>query len=166
VTAVGIALLVIGIVMIIAEAHLATHGILGVVGVIALAASGLLLFNTDSSTFEVSAPVVIVVAILLGGGLTFAVSKAVEAGRAPVQTGREDLIGASGDIREPLTPVGQIYVDGALWRASLADDAAADDAERVRERGARVRVEAVEGLTLRVRPLAEVVSDTEEGARS
>ncbi|HEY8001348.1 MAG: nodulation protein NfeD [Vicinamibacteria bacterium] len=166
VTAVGIALLVIGIAMIIAEAHLATHGILGVVGVIALAASGLLLFNTDSSTYEVSAPVVIAVAVLLGGGLTFAVSKAVEAGRAPVQTGREDLIGASGDVREPLTPVGQIYLDGALWRASLADAADDDDAERVRERGARVRVEAVEGLTLRVRPLAEVVSETEEGARS
>ena len=67
---------------------------------------------------------------------------------------------------EKLGQIGQIYVDGALWRASLTDDAAADDAERVRERGARVRVEAVEGLTLRVRPLAEVVSDTEEGARS
>jgi membrane-bound serine protease (ClpP class) len=166
VTAAGIALLVVGIVMVIAEAHLNTHGIVGAVGVIALAASGLLLFNTDSSAFEISVPVVIVVAVLLGGGLAFTVSKAVAARHTPVQTGRENLIGSIGDVRVPLSPVGQVFVAGALWRAALADNAAADEAERVREHGARVRVEAVEGLTLRVRPLPEVVADTEEGVRS
>jgi membrane-bound serine protease (ClpP class) len=166
VTAVGITLLVIGVVMIIAEAHLDTHGIVGAVGVVALAASGLLLFDTNSSEFEVSAPVVIVVAVLLGGGLAFAASKAVEAGRAPVATGREHLVGVIGDVRVPFTPVGQVWVDGALWRATLADGAEPEEADRVRERGVRVAVEAVEGLTLRVRPLAEDVADTEEGVRS
>jgi membrane-bound serine protease (ClpP class) len=166
VTAAGIALLAIGVTLIIAEAHLNTHGIVGVVGVIALGASGLLLFNTDSSEFEVSVPVVIAFAVLLGGGLVLAISKAVQAGRTPVQTGREELIGATGDVRVPLTPIGQVWIDGALWRASLADDARADDAERVPGRGARVRVEAVEGLTLRVRPLKRAVADTEQGASS
>jgi len=163
-TAAGIALLVIGVGLMLAEAHLPTHGILGVVGVIALAASGLLLFNTDSSQFEVSVPVVLVVAVLLGGGLVFAVTKAVEARRAPVATGREELVGATGDVRVPLVPVGQVYVDGALWRARLAEDADPGEAERVRRRGARVRVEAVEGLTLRVRPQAELAAEREQGA--
>ena len=100
VTAVGIALLVIGIALLIAEAHLPTHGILGAVGVIALAASGLLLFNTDSSAFEVSAPVVIVVA---RAARRRARVRGHEGGRrharTPVQTGREELIGA--DRRRP-----------------------------------------------------------------
>ncbi len=164
VTAIGIALLVVGIVLLIAEAHLDTHGIVGAVGVIALAASGLLLFNTDSSAFEVSVPVVIAVAVLLGGGLAFAAKKAVDARHAPVTTGREEMIGAEGEVRVPLVPVGQVFVGGALWRASLAEDAEPGEDERVRERGARVRVEAVEGLTLRVRPQAEVVAEREEGA--
>ena len=166
VTAAGITLLVIGIALIIAEAHLDTHGIVGAVGVIALAASGLLLFDTDSSTFEVSVPVVIGVAVVLGGSLVFVVSKAVRAGKAPVASGPEHLIGATGEVRVPLGPVGQVWVDGALWRATLADDSPPEDAERVRERGVRVAVEAVDGLTLKVRPLAEVVADTAEGAHT
>jgi membrane-bound serine protease (ClpP class) len=168
VTAAGVALLVLGFALIIAEVHLPTHGILGIAGVIALVAAGLLLFDTNSSAFEVSVPVVILVAVLLGGGMAFIVTKAVEARRAPVASGREEMIGSVGDVRVPIDPIGQIFVSGALWRAKLADDAEPADAERVRQRGARVRVEAVEGLTLRVRPSAAEVesTDTEQGARA
>jgi membrane-bound serine protease (ClpP class) len=155
VTAAGIALLVVGVAMIIAEAQLPTHGILGVVGVIALALSGLFLFNTSSPDFEVSVPVVITVAVLLGAFFVFMVQKAVAARRRPVHTGWEELIGAGGDVRQPLNPVGQVFVDGALWRATAADDAGPADAERLRELGVRVRVQSVEGLTLRVRPAAD-----------
>ena len=47
VTVAGVLLLVAGIAMIIAEAHLPTHGILGASGVAALIASGLLLYDTE-----------------------------------------------------------------------------------------------------------------------
>jgi membrane-bound serine protease (ClpP class) len=162
VTPAGIALLIVGVGLILAEVHLPTHGLLGVAGVIALVASGLLLFNTDSSSFEVSAPVVIVIGVLLGGSMLFAVGKAVAARHEPVRAGPEELVGAIGDVRVALDPVGQIFVSGALWRARLADDAGPGDAQRVRDRGGRVRVEAVEGLTLRVRP----VSTTHQGESS
>jgi membrane-bound serine protease (ClpP class) len=155
VTAAGIALLVVGISFIIAEAHLPTSGVLGGVGVVALACSGLLLFDTGSDAFEVSVPVVVTVGLLLGGFLVFATRKVVEAHRRPKLTGWEEMIGATGEVRVPLDPIGQAFVGGALWRASLADGAADGEAERVRIRGARVRVESVEGLTLRVRPVEQ-----------
>jgi membrane-bound serine protease (ClpP class) len=155
VTAVGIALLIVGIALIIAEAHLPTSGVLGVIGVGALAGAGLLLFDTGSEEFEVSAPAVIVVAIALGGALAVAVRKVVHAHRAQPLTGWEELIGAGGDVRVPLDPVGQVFVQGALWRATAADGVAEADARRLRERGVRVTVESVEGLTLRVHPEAE-----------
>jgi len=163
VTAAGIALLVVGIGLIIAEAHLPTNGVLGAVGVLALALSGLLLFDTGSDAFEVSAPVVIVVALLLGGALAFAVQKVVAARHRPVMTGWEEMVGAVGEVRQPLVPAGQVFVDGALWRAVPAEGAPAGEVERVSRRGARVRVEAVEGLTLRVRPL-EREAEPVEGA--
>jgi len=64
-------------------------------------------------------------------------------------------------VREPLDPIGQIFVEGALWRAELTPPGAGTEQAatgsagdgRPLERGSRVRVESVEGLTLRVRPL-------------
>jgi membrane-bound serine protease (ClpP class) len=159
VTAAGILLLVLGVALIIAEAHLPTHGILGGVGVLALALSGLLLFNTNSDAYEVSVPVVILVAVLLGGFMAFAVQKVVQARRRPVITGWEEMVGAEGEVRDRIDPVGQVFVEGALWRASLADGTGADGEPL--ERGVRVRVESVEGLTLRVRPVSQTAKEDE-----
>jgi membrane-bound serine protease (ClpP class) len=150
VTLTGILLLAFGVAMIIAEAHLPTHGILGASGVLALIASGLLLYNTNTSAFEISPVVVVIVGLLLGGGLAFAVERAVRARREPKRTGWEEMIGAVGEVREPLDPVGQVFVNGALWRADLVGG---DGDRRGLERGSRVRVESVEGLTLHVSPV-------------
>jgi membrane-bound serine protease (ClpP class) len=160
VTAAGIILLVAGIGLIIAEAHLATFGILGVIGVIALAVSGLMLYDTDAEGFEISAPLVIGVAVVLGGLLAIAVKKVVEARRNPVWTGEEELPGEEGDVRVAIDPVGQVFIHGALWRAESADGA---DAGPIPP-GTRVRVESVDGLTLKVRTVPEVVETTLEGA--
>jgi membrane-bound serine protease (ClpP class) len=160
VTLTGVLLLVVGVGMIIAEAHLPTHGILGASGVAALIASGLLLYDTNTSAFEVSPVVIVFVGLLLGGSLAFAVERSVRARRRPKRTGWEEMIGAVGEVREPLDPVGQVFVEGALWRAELVG---ANGARRQLERGSRVRVESVEGLTLHVSPVG--AADTAEPSR-
>jgi membrane-bound serine protease (ClpP class) len=99
------------------------------------------------------------VALLLGGFMAFAVRKVVQARRNPVITGWEEMIGAEGEVRDRLDPNGQVFVRGALWKASLADGAGAEDGAL--ERGVRVRVESVEGLTLRVRPVSQAAKENE-----
>ena len=89
----------------------------------------------------------IVAGLLIGGFLAFVVSKVVEARRRPGRTGWEEVMGVEGEVREPLDPVGQVFVEGALVGARREADGRAD-----RAAGARVRVESVEGLTLRVTP--------------
>jgi membrane-bound serine protease (ClpP class) len=136
--------------MLIGEAYLPTHGILGASGVAAIIASGLLLYDTNTSAFEISPWVVVIVGLILGGLLAIVVHKAVQARRAPKKTGWEEMVGAVGEVREALDPVGQVFVQGALWRAEVTG---ANGDGRVLGRGVRVRVESVEGLTLHVSPV-------------
>jgi len=142
VTVAGVALLVLAIVLFIAEAHVSS-GLLGAGGVVALVLSGLLLFNTGEGA-DVSAPVVILAGLLLGGFLAFAVQRVVDARREPVRTGPEELVGRRAEVRTPLDPEGQVWTEGALWRARLGGRGPAVPA------GTRVVVEGVEGLTLLV----------------
>jgi membrane-bound serine protease (ClpP class) len=60
-----------------------------------------------------------------------------------VRTGAENLVGATGEVSEPLTPVGQVRVLGELWAARAASEL---------PRGTRVRVIAMDGLRLEVEP--------------
>jgi membrane-bound serine protease (ClpP class) len=136
--------------LIVAEVHLPTGGVLGISGVVALVASGLLLYNTDSEAFEISAPVVIIVGAFVGGMILFAMQRVVAAHRRRVITGWEEMVGAEGEVRVALDPSGQVFVGGALWRAERVEEG-----PRI-EPGYTVRVESIEGLTLRVRPVEHV----------
>ena len=88
--------------------------------------------------------------------------KALAARRSPVRTGWEELIGSEGDVRLPLDAGRPGLRPGSALARDLAPGAGEADAGRARERGDRVRVEAVEGLTLIVRPLADEANEAEE----
>jgi membrane-bound serine protease (ClpP class) len=66
--------------------------------------------------------------------------------RAKVQTGVENLVGATGEVTERLAPTGQIRVLGELWRARSSSELPP---------GSSVRVVAVHGLTLEVEEVDE-----------
>ena len=155
VTAAGVLLLALAMALFIAEAHFNSHGVLGFGGVVSLILSGLLLFNTNEGA-GVSVPVVITAGLVMGGFFALLVQRAVAARRLPVQTGHEELVGAVAEVRVPPAPEGQVFTNGALWRARLSDG---DGPLRA---GDRVRVESVDGLTLLVRPEAGAESEQEE----
>lgn len=144
--AAGIVLLVVAIGLLIAELVVPSGGILGAAGVVALVAAGLLLYDTDSDAYAVSIPIAIASGAALGSFTLFAASKALSARRAPPRGGTADLIGQPATVRVSPDPVGQVFVDGALWRARASGFAVPP------EPGATVRVASVEELTLEVRP--------------
>ena len=71
-----------------AEAFIISHGALAIGGVVALAFGGLLLFDTDNDAFEISVPIVIFTAALLGSFFVWIASKAVQTRHREVHTGR------------------------------------------------------------------------------
>src|SRR3954447_9921395 len=99
---VGVVLLLLGVGMLLAEAHFGTHGILGASGIAALVIGGLLLYDTNSTAFGISPWVVVAVALILGGGLAFGVERGERARRLPKRTGWEELVGAVAEVRQPL----------------------------------------------------------------
>jgi membrane-bound ClpP family serine protease len=151
-TALGLALIVLGIALLVAEAHLPTAGALGMAGIGALAAGGTMIAVESGLGLALALPVAGGLGLAATGLLLVAVRQAARAGRLPVRSGARRLVGKVGVIRTPLAPVGQVMVDGALWRATPAWDPSIDGPL---ETGQRVVVEDVDGLTVSVRRAEE-----------
>jgi membrane-bound serine protease (ClpP class) len=139
----GIGLLLVSIAFFIAAAALRRYTTLSIAGTVFLILSGIFMFDRD--TDPTSIPVVTIAGLVLGGFMMFVIERAGKARSRPVMTGWEELLGMTGEVRSGLNPTGQIFVDGALWRAELSPEAAAAGPVPV---GESVRVESVRGLTL------------------
>jgi len=147
---IGVALVLVGAALLVAEAHMPA-GILGVLGGVALAGgAALAIAGAGAATGLVLGGVAAALAVT-GLWLGFATRKALAARRMRTSSGREALSGRLGVVRSWTGPCGQVFVDGALWSArhSWNDEAAELGA------GDSVVVERVSGLTLAVRRAEE-----------
>ena len=139
----------IGVGLLLAELLLSTGGVLAFFGAAGLIAGGVLALTADSgsSASEWAGPALITLGVLSLVSFYVITRTVLAAHRErPIRGGHEELIGASAEVRTPPDPDGQVAIAGAIWRARLAGDGT-----RLRP-GDRVTVEAVEGLTLVVRP--------------
>jgi membrane-bound serine protease (ClpP class) len=153
--ALAIALLALALVLFIAEAHAPTT-VLGLLGVAALVGAG---FAWRDAGHDLPVAAIVVGGVILAGFISFASRKALAAHRdEPVRTGYEELVGAVGEVREPLDPEGQVFIQGALWQARRTSEGTIGP-------GTRVRVKSVDGLTLEVEPVADASpASVEKGA--
>lgn len=143
----GLLLVLLAVVLLVADAHVTSHGALTVAGLTSLVVGGLLLFHNAPSPYHTSVPLVVSVAVVLGGFWAFALTKAVQVRRRPVTTGPQSIVGVVGEVRGE----GLVFVRGELWQARSRDG-------RPLRPGDRVEVEGMEGLTLDVRPERDSVA--------
>jgi membrane-bound serine protease (ClpP class) len=152
----------IGVGLLAAELLLSTGGVLAALGAAGLIAGGVLALTADSDADAAgwAGPALITLGVLSAVSFYLISRKVLEAHREqPVRAGHEELIGAPAEVRTSLDPEGQVWIEGALWRARLVGDGAP------LRPGDRVTVEAIEGLTLVVRPEASPAG-AEKGAAS
>ena len=147
---VGVVLLLVGAALLVAEAHLPS-GALGVAGGLALAGgSALAIAGAGGGLAIVLAAMVAALAVTFLW-LAVATRKGLATRRLRASSGREALSGQMGVVRNWAGADGQVFVDGALWRARRSWP---DDTERLDE-GDPIVVERVSGLTLSVRRAEE-----------
>jgi membrane-bound serine protease (ClpP class) len=149
----------VGIGLLLAELLLPTGGVLAAIGVLGLTAAGIVAFNSDSDIADYAGGALVALGILSGVTFYFVSRKVLAAHRNErVRTGTEEMIGSSAEARSSIDPEGRVWLGGTIWSARLASGA---DPVRL---GDRVRVEAVDGLTLVVRPEPQTAVQSREGA--
>jgi membrane-bound serine protease (ClpP class) len=135
----GLLLILLGVALLVIDAHVVTHGALTIAGLTSLAVGMLMLFHNAPSPYHTSLPLVLAVTICLGLFWAIALSKAVQVRRRPVLVGPNRVVGEEAVVQT----TGQVYVAGELWRARR------DDGGQLVP-GQHVRVKDVQGLELTV----------------
>jgi membrane-bound serine protease (ClpP class) len=140
----GVVLVVLGVALLIIDLHALTHGALTIAGLVALGFGLAILFQNQPAPYHVNLWLVVGMGCAIAAFWAFTLSKGISARRQPVKMGPQLLIGMEGEVRRE----GLVFVNGELWHARAADDG--DLAP-----GEQVRVEAVDGIELAVRPIPE-----------
>lgn len=140
----GLALILLGFALMIAEAFAPSFGILGIGGIAAFILGTAIMFEADAPGFEISWAII---ATIIGASLLFAlivIPMVIAAQRRRVATGREDMLDSIAEVQDWAGESGHVFVHGERWRARGKEPLNPED---------KVRVTAVDGLTLHVRPL-------------
>jgi len=128
------------------EAKLASHGVLGLGGVVALTLGGLFLVDGPIPEMRVRLSTALGVSLPVGAITVFLMTIALKARAGKRVSGMEGMVGEIGIAETPLSPNGKVFVHGELWDATASSPIA---------QGGHVAVKQVEGLRLRVDPVSE-----------
>jgi len=141
----GLALILLGAGLLVAEAFVPSFGTLGLGGIAAFVIGSIILLDTHAPGYTLPRIYIGaaggIAAIALGGLVYFVVRMR----RRPIVSGREAMVGSEAVALEDFAARGWVRAAGERWRAQC---------EVPVHKGDRLRVESVDGLTLSVSPIA------------
>jgi membrane-bound serine protease (ClpP class) len=140
----GLGLILLGVVLLVAEAFVPSFGTLGLGGVIAFVFGSILLLESDIPGFAISRSLIAAVGLAASLALLGMMAILVRVRRRRVVSGREGMLGEIGEALEDFEHHGAVFVHGERWSANTP---------RPVRKGQRLRVVAVDGLELAVEPI-------------
>jgi membrane-bound serine protease (ClpP class) len=149
---IGAALLLLGIVLLAAEAMMPSFGILGFGGLVAFVLGSIFLLDTDFEPYRIAIPVIAGVALVSALFLSIGLGMVWRGRRGPVVSGQEAMIGAEVEALEDFEDEGEVMLAGERWHAQSAGGL---------KQGQSAVVTAIEGLVLKVR--AQDKQETDDG---
>ena len=139
----GAVLVMLGIGLMVAEAHIGSFGVIGVGGIVAFVIGAIMMFPPGAPGFALSLSVVAGATAVTAALFLLVLTMLLRSRRRPVVTGKEGLLGAEGEVVAWNGEEGRVRVHGEIWRAR---------AQRPLQPGARLKVINREGLVLVVEP--------------
>ncbi len=139
----GLALILLGVVLMIAEFLVPSFGALGLGGIAAFVFGSVILIDTDLPGFGVSIPLISTIAFLSSSLLLAIIWFAMRSRVRPVVSGAEEMQQMTAKALEDFTGEGQVWAHGERWRATSSVPIAKDQA---------LKVTRIEGLVLHVEP--------------
>jgi len=140
----GLALILLGVALMGAEAFVPSFGVLGIGGVVAFVIGSIMLMDTEVPGFQVYWP--LVGGVAAGSALLFLsfVYFIMHARKRAVVSGPEEMAGAAAEVVDWADGAGRVRTHGEIWKARSEIGSLAP--------GSRVTVREVDGLTLVVEP--------------
>lgn len=139
----GLALILLGMAFMVAEAFLPSFGVLGLGGIAAFVAGALILIDTELPGYGIPVTLIASVAVVSALLLTVVAGIALKTRRRAVVGGPSDLIGSVADVLEATQNDGWVRLRGETWRVT---------SNTPLHRAQQVRVVARNGLVLEVAP--------------
>jgi membrane-bound serine protease (ClpP class) len=136
----GLALILLGIALLVAEAFLPTFGVIGIGGIVAFALGAVLLYDSDTG-FGVPRALIAVLTLASAAFILAVASMAARARKRPLAHGARSLVGAPGELVEFREGTGWALVQGEHWKVRSGEALAP---------GTRIRVVRLDGSTLEI----------------
>lgn len=144
----GLALLVLGAVAVVAEAHVPSLGIIGGPGTLAIGIGAVLAIAGLGGSILLGLLAALILVLACSGLIAISWRKGSGVRRRRIRAGPEHLLGHVGTVRSWCERSGTVSLDGGLWQAQRS---LADEDERELAAGEPVVVEGLRGLTVTVR---------------
>ena len=142
----GLALIVVGVALMVAEAFAPSFGALGIGGVAAFVFGAIIMFDTDIPGFGISYAFVIGIAVVFAALVIWLVGYLLRLRRRGAVSGRGSIVGGVATALEDFTESGKVWLEGEAWHAHSAVPVRKDQ---------QVIVRTLDGLVLEVEPVAE-----------
>ncbi len=139
----GMALILLGVALMVAEAFEPSFGVLGIGGLIAFVIGSIILIDTEAPGFAIDMSVIFVFAFTSMLIFIFVIGMAIKARRRPVVSGMEEVIGGTAIVVDDFDNKGIVSMHGEKWQAISKQPLHKDQ---------QVKVTDIRGLVLQVEP--------------
>lgn len=142
----GLALILIGVALMVAEAFAPSFGALGIGGIAAFVFGAIIMFDSGVPGFGISYAFVTGTAVLFAALLIWLVSYLLRFRRRGAVTGKASIIGGIATVLEDFEGTGKVWLEGEAWQAHSGVPVKKDQ---------EVLVRTMDGLVLDVEPVPD-----------